>query len=217
MTDSLPPPLNKDSQPKSNRSCWFVGCGGCLVVLALLVLIGMFIGWQIKRNVVEAFEPIALTPTEEAQVRETLISNNLLTAEGGIPEKFEMPDHEVVLSELEVNYWIEQTNPEVSQLLRVDFEPGVLKLNLRVGAEGQKRILWILSLKLDQTEEGIQVRVAGLKIGMISVPSYWIEQLQEESFGDDLLSDPELQAQLNEVVERIDILKDEILFVPKIK
>ena len=217
MTDTLPPPTPKPpANQKSGRNCWVVGCGGCLVLIAALVVIGMIISWQIKRNfLVEPFEPIELSSTEEVQVQQKLQALNLLDEEGEASEEFELPPQGVVLTEAEMNYWISTLDSELADSVRLDFEPGVLTAEVRAGAEGEKRWRLAATLSVLYQDNVLDVRLLDLKLGSFSLPESVMSEVKNENLASEAFEDPQTREEFESKVERIEILQDEILFVPK--
>lgn len=219
MTDALPPPVPAKSETqKKGRNCWVVGCSGCLIGIALLVIIGMVVTWQVKRAfMVEPFEPIEMTQTEEANAEAKLKALNLLESEGNAPEDFEIPEQGLVLSEDEMNYWISRMDNEFSDAVRLDFEPGEVTAEMRMGEGSGKRLSVMATLTVVQTEEDLDVRLIDLKLGKFSLPNSMKEEYRKENLALEAFSDPETKEAFQSRVEKIEILKDEILFVPKKK
>ncbi|MGA0369896.1 MAG: hypothetical protein ACO3N7_10645 [Kiritimatiellia bacterium] len=217
MTDSLPPPISPPSEtPKSGRNCWVVGCSGCLIVLAVIVLLGMLISWQIKRTfLVEPFEPVQLSPQEEKAAQLKLESLNLLEEGGKSPEKLEIPQQGLLLTEDEMNYWISTQDNELADSVRLDFEPGELTAEVRMGEPGGKR--WNLKARLSVVHEDnlLDVRLLDLKLGRFSLPASLMDEFAKENLATETFEDPETRAAFESRVERIEILKDQILFIPR--
>ncbi len=218
MTDTLPPPRlpNASSSEKKGRNCWLVGCGGCLGVLAIFIILSMVAVWQFKRTfMVEPFVPIELSASEETQMREKLESLNLLDADGNAPDKFEIPSEGMTLSEAEVNYWISSLDDTASDSVRVDFEPNEIIAELRLGNPGGKRLMVKAIIGVPADAKSFDFELLDLKLGNISISEAMISKLADGNteFSTDM--DPEMQKELDSKLDRIEILKDEIRFIPK--
>ncbi|MDF3127945.1 hypothetical protein P0Y35_01920 [Kiritimatiellaeota bacterium B1221] len=218
MTDTLPPPRNSNagSTEKKGRNCWLVGCGGCLGVLALFVIISMVAVWQLKRSLmVEPFVPVELSASEETRMREKLESLNLLDAEGKVPDTFEMPSEGMTLSEAEVNYWISRLDDSTADSVRVDFEPEQIIAELRLGNPGGKRLMVKATIGVPSQAKSFDFELIDLKLGNFSVSEDWISKMTDGNTDLSTDLDPETQKELESKVDRIEILKDEIRFIPK--
>jgi hypothetical protein len=220
MPENLKPPAPPPVQSESKgRNCWLVGCSGCLIVLLLMVLLGFAgIWWVRKTFMVEPFDPIELSETEAAKAEEKLKSLNLLGEDGQAVEEFEMPEEGLLLSENEVNYWISQQDEELADSVRLDFEPGQIRAELRWAEPGSQQ-RWNLSgtVSVEQTETGLDVRLLDLRMGGFALPKAVIDEAGKENLAAEVFSDPEVQKDFQEKVEKIEVLKDQILLVPKKK
>ena len=218
MTDTLPPPAPPPVQSESKgRNCWIVGCSGCLIVILLVVVLG-FVGmwWLRKTFMVEPFEPIEISQTEAAAADAKLKSLNLLDEEGQVSDDFEMPPGGLRLTETEVNYWISQQNVEYADMVRLDFEPDEIRAEMRWGEPGSTQ-RWNLSgtVSVEQVDDGLDVRLLDLRMGGFALPSSVMEEIGTENLAAEMFSDPQTKQDFQEKVEKIEILKDAILLVPK--
>ena len=218
MTDTLPPPAPPPVQSESKgRNCWIMGCSGCLIVILLVVVLG-FVGmwWLRKTFMVEPFEPIEITETQAAAADVKLKSLNLLNDDGQVSEDFTMPPGGLRLTETEVNYWISQQNVEYADAVRLDFEPGQIRAELRWGDPGSMQ-RWNLSgtISVEQTPEELDVRLLDLRMGGFKLPQSVMDEVGTENLAAEMFSDPQTKKDFQEKVEKIEILKDEILLVPK--
>jgi len=217
MTDLLPPPV--PAQPPSEekgRNCWLIGCSGCLIVLALFVVFCMVIFWQVKKNfMVEPFEAVGFTQAEKTKAETKLKDLKLLDSDGKVSEDFEMPKEGLILTEDEVNYWISQLETDLADSVRVDFEPGELTAKLRFGEGKGKRLLFIAKLSVTHEDNVVDIRLIDLTFGKFSLPKFFKEQIGAENLAAEAFADPETQKTFESNVEKIELQKDQILFVPK--
>lgn len=219
MTVPLPPPRpdHHGEKDQKNRSCWVTGCGGCLLVLFLLILLGMFMTWQFNRSFkVEAFAPLNLSAAEEAEIRGRLRSLKLLDAEGRpASEPIHLPAEGLSLSETEVNYLISQQAEGMSDSIRLDFEPGELTMEIRMGPPEGKRLRMNAKVSVPASGNFQEVRLEQLKIGNFPVPVFMMDELRGEDLDIKFYQNPGAQKAFEAQVERIEIQKDRILFVPR--
>jgi hypothetical protein len=218
MTDPLtppaPPPVTSDSKGKN---CWVIGCGGCLIALLVLVLVVVGIGMWIKNTfLVEPFEPVSPAATEQARMEEKFRSYNLLNDSGQLADEFTVPEDGMVLTEDEVNYLISTYVDDLSDSVRIDFEPGEITANIRVGEPGSQD-RWSLSarISLEQTESGLDVRLLDVTMGGFALPKDVMAEIGAENLAEDAFSDPEFREQFEQNVEKIEVQKDQILLLPR--
>jgi len=218
MTDNLPPPSPPPVQSESKgRNCWIVGCSGCLIALLVLVLLSFAGMWWLRKTfMVEPFEPIEITEQQAAEAEAKLTSLNLLTEEGEAMEEFTMPPGGLRLTETEVNYWISKQNHELSDSVRVDFEPGQIRTELRLGEDGSLQ-RWNLSgtVSVEQTEDSLDIRILDLRMGGFALPEAMMKEVGAENIAEEMFADPQTRKDFQEKVEKIEVLKDEILLIPK--
>ena len=127
-----------------------------------------------------------------------------------------MPADGLRLTETEVNYWISQQDVEYSDAVRLDFEPGQSRAEMRWGEPGSKQ-RWNLSgtISVEQVEEGLDVRLLDLRMGGFALPASVMDEVGTENLAAEMFSDPQTRKDFQEKVEKIEILKDEILLIPK--
>jgi hypothetical protein len=218
MTDTLPPPAPPPVQSESKgRSCWIVGCSGCLIALLVLVLLGFAGMWWLRKTfMVEPFDPIEISETEAAAADAKLKSLNLLNEQGQISDEFEMPPEGLRLTESEVNYWISKQDPEIADAVRLDFEPGLIRGEFRWGEPGSQQ-RWNLSgtISVEQKEDELDIRLLDLRMGGFALPDSVMKEIGAENLAAEAFADPETKKDFQEKVEKIEILKDEILLIPK--
>lgn len=220
MTDSLPPPAPPPVHSESKgRNCWIVGCSGCLIALLVLVLLGVAGMWWLKKTfMVEPFEPIELSETDAQRADAKLKSLKLLDDQGQISREFVMPPEGLRLTENEVNYWISQQDTEIKDAVRLDFEPGQVRGEFRWNTSGSKQ-RWNLSgtISVEQTADELDIRLLDLRMGGFTLPASMMNEIGSENLAAEMFSDPQTKKDFQEKVEKIEILKDEILLVPKRK
>lgn len=219
MTQSLAPPTPPPPPAESKgKNCWLVGCSGCLIVLLVLFL-GAIGGWLWLKSqfMVEPFEPIELTPTEETQMEAKLKAYNMIDDGGEISEDFEFPAEGIVLTEAELNYFISMHGDEMADSLRIDLEPNEISAELRVGESGSaKRWGFLGKVSVEQTESGLDVRLIDLKLGPFNLPKELLDEIATENLAEEVFAeDPAAREQFEQNVEKIEIQKDRILFIPK--
>lgn len=218
MTDTLPPPAPPPVQSETKgRNCWIVGCSGCLIALLVIVLLGFAGMWWLRKTfLVEPFEPVEISETQARAADAKLKSLNLLNDEGQISDDFEIPAEGLRLTETEVNYMISQQDFDMSDGLRVDFEPGQIRVELRQGAAGSMQ-RWSMSgtVTLKQTEEELDARLIDVRMGPFALPKSFMDELGKENLLEEMFSDPQTKQDFQDNVDTIEIQKDAILIVPK--
>lgn len=204
--------------PKKGRNCWVVGCGGCLIALLLLILAGSFAFWSLNRALrVDPFDPIEMTALEKAEAETKLQSYNLLDSAGRMPQDFTFPEDGIVLTENEVNYWISRMDNELSDAVRLDFEPDYIGAEIRVGGPGRSRWLIKAEVSVVQTELGPDIRLINARFGKFGLPKALLEEISKDNLLEELVEDAESREQIKNHVQRIEVLKDQIRIVPKSK
>lgn len=220
MPENLKPPAPPPVQTEAKgRNCWIVGCSGCLIALLVVVLLLAAGFWWIKKTfIVEPFEPIEISETESAAADAKLKELKILDENGQISQDFEVPAEGLLLTETEVNYLISQQDSELADSLRLDFEPDQIRADFRLGEPGSLQ-RWNLSgtVSVKQTEEGLDVRLLDLRMGGFALPKSVMEEIGTENIAAEAFSDPEVQQNFQENVEKVEVRKDEILLVPKAK
>jgi hypothetical protein len=217
MTDTLPPPVPAQAPtPQKGRNCWLVGCSGCLIALLLLIAIVSVAFWSLRRSVmVDPFDPVELQPAEQAIADAKLQSFNLLNREGRLPDDFTFPAQGIQLTEREVNYWISKMDNELADAVRLNFEPGHITVEMRVGDRSRSRWLINAELSVEQMESGPDVRLVNARLGRYGLPKAILEEISKENLIKELLDDQETRKEIESHVGRIEVLKDEILIIPK--
>lgn len=202
--------------PQKGRNCWLVGCGGCLIALLILILIVAAAFWAFKRSVmVDPFEPVEMSAVEKEQAEAKLQSYNMLDSKGELPEDFTFPEEGIVLSEQEVNYWISRLDNELSDTVRLDFEPNYIGAEIRAGEGGKSRWLIKAEVSVEQTESGPDIRLINARIGKFGLPKSILKEINKENLMDEMLEDEESREEIKAHVERIEVLKDQIRIVPR--
>ncbi len=217
MTDPVPPSPSAVVQPEKKKgpSCWTVGCGGCLVLVLILVGIGVYINWQIQTKfLVEPFESMQLAESEMEKMDARLEEVEQLQSAAEASGENWIPAEGLTFSEQEVNYWLSQENPEFGDSVRIDFEPDEINAELRVGEPGGRRLKLSARVSVKEGPDGLDVRIVDLKLGNISLPEQFLKELSSENLAQDAIDDPEVQQQLKESVGGVEILKDAILVLP---
>lgn len=212
MTDPLPPPLPVDpASHTKGRNCWVTGCGGCLILLGLLVVAGMIFA---KLLFVEPFKPIVLTESEIESARAKIQRLQLWDESGQAPGEQYFDKEGLRFSEKEVNYWLGMQDAEMARMLRLDFEPGQLSAELRLGEREGRHMRWIGTVSIQKEAEGVDIRLLDVKMGRFPVPSTFISRYRDINLINELFPDPVSREKFASSIERIEILKDQILFIP---
>lgn len=212
MTDSLPPPLPVDPASRTKgRNCWVTGCGGCLILLGLLVVAGMIFA---KLLFVEPFKPIVLTESEIESARAKMQRLQLWDESGQTPGEQFFDKEGLRFSEKEVNYWLGLQDAEMARMLRLDFEPGQLSAELRLGEREGRHMRWIGTVSIQKEAEGLDIRLLDVKMGRFPVPSTFISGYLDINLINELFPDPVSREKFESSIERIEILKDQILIIP---
>ncbi|MEX2606645.1 MAG: hypothetical protein WD708_04805 [Kiritimatiellia bacterium] len=217
MTEPLPPPMPAQSaDPDKGRNCWVVGCSGCLIAFLLLIVVVGIAFWSLKRSLmVDPFGPVEMTAVEKDIAEAKLTSYNMLNSDGKIPEDFTFPEGGILLTENEVNYWISRSGNDLSDAVRLDFEPNFIGAEMRIGDPGSSRWLITAEVSVEQTESGPDIRLINARLGKFSLPKSFMEEISKENLMEDLLEDEESREEIKTHVERIEVLKDQIRIVPK--
>lgn len=217
MTDTLPPPMPARSpDPKKGRNCWLVGCSGCLIALLLLILVVGIGFWSLKRSLmVDPFGPVEMSAVEKSEAEAKLQSYNMLDSDGRMPDDFTFPEGGILLTENEVNYWISRMGNELSDAVRLDFEPNYIGAELRVGETGSSRWLIKAEVSVEQTESGPDIRLINARLGSFGLPKSILEEISKENLMEEMVEDAESREEIKTHVERIEVLKDQIRIVPK--
>lgn len=213
MTTHLPPPISsKTPDPKKSTNCWVVGCGGCLGMLALLILIGMVIG---RLVMVEPFKPVELSPSEVEASKMKLQALEMNNQTGSTQRRLRLPSDGIRFTEQEVNYWISQSGDEMAGMLRIDFEPGEVIAQLRAGEGNGKRINLMGRVSMEKVGDQLDIRLLEIKLGKIPFPSAAISKFKDQNLMVEIFRDPEERKVFEESIESIEILKDQILIILK--
>jgi len=215
MTDTLPPPppgAAVEAQPKKKVSCWAVGCGGCLLVLLILIGFGIYIFNSLFD---EPFEPLELAPAEKEQMDLRLDDIEKLQTQAEQNGENWIPAEGFRVTEQEINYWMSKESGEAGDAVRVDFEPGEIYAEIRTGEPGSdKRIKLGARVTVKEGPDGLDIRIVDVKVGKISLPKSVLEALASENLAQEMIDDPEVQNQLENSIGGVEILKDAILLLP---
>jgi len=218
MSDPVPPPATVAGMQaqKKGPSCWTIGCGGCLVMLLLMIGAGVYINWQIRKNfLVEPFEPLEVEEAERVEMDAKLEEMKQLQSEAEASGENWIPAEGLRLTEQEVNYWLSQEESDLQDSVRIDFEPDEISAELRVGDEGSIRRLKLSArISVKEGPDGLDVRIVDVKLGSFSLPEEILKELASENLAEDAIDDPEVQEQLKESVGGVEVLKDAILLLP---
>jgi hypothetical protein len=213
MTDHLPPPISSNTPaPKKATNCWVAGCGGCLGLLALLILTGMIIG---RLVMVDPFKPVELSATE-IQASKLKIEALEMNTQSDVPKSgLRLQSDGIRFTEQEVNYWISQSSDEMAGMLRIDFEPGEIIAQLRAGEGPGKRINLMGRVSVAKAGEQFDIRLLEVKLGKFPFPASAISKFKDKNLIEEIFRDPEERKLFEESIESIEILKDQILIIPK--
>ena len=218
MTDPLtppaPPPVPNESKGKN---CWIVGCSGCLIVVLVIFLGSVFaVNWAKNNFMTEPFEPLDLLPEEEARIEAKFEGLQMLNDQGGVREDFELPAGGLILTETEVNYMISNSNDDMADALRIDFEPGEVMAELRIlFEEGGDHFRMSAGVSIEHVDGVLDVRLTNIGMGPFDMPAEILEDADSENLAEDFFEDDQAREAFQESIERIEVQKDQILIVPK--
>lgn len=207
----MPPP----PAPASNKGCWKVGCGGCLVVLLLLAGFGFFVYLSIRSAFNQPpFEPLELTPAEEIELqRKTNRFQALAEGEGTVAP----PQEGFFFTGRELTAWLERENPDLANTIRISTEPDLLRLEIRLEDSEREgpRIGMEAAARIVQVGDRVEFNLVEIRMGPFRVPRFVMREIAREDLFQDLFADPEIRQAFSDHVERFEIRADGIWLMPR--
>lgn len=215
MTDQIPPPPPPappvSSPPpapasRSNKGCWFLGCGGCLGVVVLAMLGSYFFLLALQKD---PHAEIVMTAPEQAAL-EAKIS----AVEGEAP--MNLGDDAVRFTEKEMNAWIAQNDPELEDVLRIELSEDEFTAIFRMPhpTNPEKAFDFSAALRVEQNGDDVQVKLTRVKLGAFPVPRAWLGEFAREDFLEVFFPDEESRTQFLRGIKTIKITDDAFIFEP---
>lgn len=207
-TNAPPPP----PKPSSGKSCMLFGCGGCLTVL-LVLLLGTFFMFRSMRNSLNQppFPPFELTEDE----RQVLMDKReLLGLTDGQTPAGQTAETPVILSGRELNAMLFMANPELEEIVRLYLEPDTIRGELRVGEDDQ-RVSVQIALGVRRQEDRVNIVLRDMRVGNFGLPRFLRRALEEEDLAAEFFDSPAKRAEFEQLIQRIEIQDDAILFLRK--
>ena len=206
-----PPPPPKTS---SGKGCWMAGCGGCLILLIVMFLAGFFVVRSMRDALNQPpFPPLEeLTPAERATLE---TKKSMLESLEDETQPTRIPPSGLLVTAREINAWLIQENEEMADAVRISTEPDILRVQARVG-EGRSRVAFEIAVSVVQVGDRLEMNIRDMRIGNFRVPRFIMKDLENEDLLRELFTDPQVRQGFSDVVERIEIREDGVLFVPRV-
>lgn len=204
--------------PKKERGCLFYGCSGGLILIAGVILAGLLLYQQLSRNFNQPpHAPLMLTAAEEAELRE--LRGLLVAEEGG---QRNLPQGGLRLSSRQLAGLLELENPELENMVRFNLAPNLFGAELRLPMNenqpgNRKHFVLRFAFHVMQTGDRVEVRLRDARFGPIRLPGFMMRELENEDLLAEFFDDPENRQNFQNLVERIEIQQDAILFVPRLQ